>query len=79
MMALRAPFNDSKLRAISVSLATGGVEADRTIAQLRDALPEGVRLVVGGQGARGPRRGPRGIDYMASFDQFDDWIKSFDS
>lgn len=52
--------------AISVSLATGGVETDRTLGELRKELPPTVRLVVGGGGARGVRRGPRGITYVGT-------------
>lgn len=49
--------------AISVSLATGGVRTDRALAELRAALPARVRIVVGGEGARGVRRGPRSLEY----------------
>jgi len=49
--------------AISVSLATGGVRTDRALAELRAALPRDVRIVVGGEGARGVRRGPRSLEY----------------
>jgi DNA-binding transcriptional MerR regulator/methylmalonyl-CoA mutase cobalamin-binding subunit len=57
---------------ISVSLATGGVETDRALAGLRGMLPDGVRLVVGGEGARGVRRGPRGVEYA---DGLGGWIE----
>jgi DNA-binding transcriptional MerR regulator/methylmalonyl-CoA mutase cobalamin-binding subunit len=60
--------------AISVSLATGGVETDRRLAELRKLLPDEVRLVVGGAGARGVRRGPRGIEYATSLEGFRQWI-----
>lgn len=53
--------------ALSVSLATGGVETDRRLARLRVLLDDGVALIVGGAGARGVRRGPRGIEYLSSF------------
>jgi len=59
---------------ISVSLATGGVDTDRALARLREALPAGVGLVVGGAGARGARRGPRGIAYVADLTEFGAWI-----
>jgi methanogenic corrinoid protein MtbC1 len=49
--------------AISVSLATGGVRTDRALAALRAELPARVRIVVGGEGARGVRRGPRSLEY----------------
>jgi methanogenic corrinoid protein MtbC1 len=55
---------------LSVSLSTGGVATDRTIAELRELLPERVRLVVGGRGARGPRKGVPGVDYCDDFKAF---------
>ncbi len=54
----------ARVVAISVSLASGGVATDRVLADLRRVLPEDVRLVVGGRGARRGRRGPRGVDYV---------------
>jgi len=59
---------------ISVSLATGGVDTDRALARLREALPAAVGLVVGGAGARGARRGPRGIAYVGGLAEFGAWI-----
>lgn len=58
---------------ISVSLATGGVDTDRLIAELRRLLPDGMRLLVGGSGARGVRRGPRGVDYAADWPALERW------
>jgi DNA-binding transcriptional MerR regulator/methylmalonyl-CoA mutase cobalamin-binding subunit len=60
---------------ISVSLSTGGVDTDRALARLREMLPVHVRLVVGGRGARGPRRGPRGIEYTKSLKEFAAWLR----
>jgi len=60
---------------LSVSLSTGGVETDRALARLREMLPAHVRLVVGGRGARGPRRGPRGIEYTKDLKEFAAWLK----
>ncbi|MHC4973586.1 MAG: MerR family transcriptional regulator [Planctomycetota bacterium] len=60
---------------ISVSLSSGGVETDRALARLRDMLPAHVRLVVGGRGARGPRRGPRGIEYTVGLKEFAAWLR----
>lgn len=57
--------------AISVTLATGGVETDREIAALRDGLRPGIDLFVGGAGARGPRRGPRSVRYVDTFERFE--------
>ena len=59
--------------AVSVSTATGGVDTDRVIAELRRLLPEDVRLLVGGRGARGVRRGPRGVDYAADWAALERW------
>jgi len=61
---------------ISVSLATGGVETDRILAELRGLLPERVRVVVGGGGARGVRRGPRGVKYVATLRAWEDLVGS---
>ncbi|MHC5012028.1 MAG: MerR family transcriptional regulator [Planctomycetota bacterium] len=55
---------DAALVGLSISLATGGVDTDREVAALRRALPDSIRLVVGGDGARGVRRGPRGVNYV---------------
>ena len=64
--------------AIGVSLATAGVRNDRALADLRRQLPRHVRLAVGGNGARGSRRGPRGVDYLdgAHFGGFEAWLDS---
>ncbi|MCK6459051.1 MAG: cobalamin-dependent protein [Planctomycetes bacterium] len=51
---------------ISISLHTGGVESDRLLAGLRERLAPEVRLIAGGSGARGVRRGPRGIAYATT-------------
>lgn len=59
---------------VSVSLSSGGVETDRLLAELRDLLPEDVRILVGGRGARGVRRGPRGIDYAEGLDALEAWL-----
>jgi len=53
---------------IAVSLAKGGIVADRALAALRALLDPDVRLVAGGGGARGPGRGPRGVEYVDSLD-----------
>ncbi len=64
-----------KILGISVSLATGGVETDRTLAALRGTMPSDVRLVVGGEGARGVRRGPRGVEYMTQLAVWDEAMR----
>jgi methanogenic corrinoid protein MtbC1 len=61
--------------AVSVSLATGGVHTDRVLADLRRRLPGRIDLLVGGSGARGVRRGPRGVRYLASLDEIADWAR----
>ncbi len=58
--------SDAAVVGISVSLASGGVRTDRALADLRERLPSRVRLVAGGAGARGARRGPRGVLYAGS-------------
>lgn len=59
---------------VSVSLATGGVEMDRRLAALRAMLPEGVALVTGGAGTRGPRRTPRGVVHLEDLAAFEAWL-----
>ncbi|MHC4955199.1 MAG: cobalamin B12-binding domain-containing protein [Planctomycetota bacterium] len=74
-----AAETDAIAVGISVSLASGGVETDRQIANLRDHLPREVALVVGGAGARGVRRGPRGVEYFRSLRAFADWASRLQS
>lgn len=59
---------------VSISLATCGVETERTLAQLREELPAVVKLVAGGQGARRLRRGVRGVEYFATLENFAAWL-----
>lgn len=73
-IAEAAAESHAQALAVSVSLATGGVETDRALAALRGALPSEVRLVVGGRGARGIRRGPRGLEYVGSLAEFETWM-----
>lgn len=63
--------------AVSVSLATGGVETDRQLAELRSLLPASLHLVVGGEGARGIRRGPQGVIYIQSLEEWVLWLRRF--
>lgn len=60
--------------AVGVSLFTGGPQTDRELASLRAALPAEVRLLIGGRGARGVRRGPRGVEYAADLAAFERWL-----
>ena len=61
---------------VGVSLATGGVETDRQLGELRKDLDAGIHLVIGGQGARGVRRGPRGVDYIRDLDEFSAYLRT---
>jgi len=61
---------DACVVGISVSLSSGGVETDRILAALRRELPDDVRIVVGGDGARRARRGPRGGEYVDDLEQW---------
>lgn len=60
--------------AISVSLSSGGVETDRDLQELRRQLPEACELLVGGRGARGVRRGPRGVVYLQGLRDLRTWL-----
>ena len=60
---------------ISVSLNATGPAADRMLAELREALPDGQELLVGGQGARSGRRGPRGVRILDGLDAFENWVR----
>lgn len=60
---------------VGVSLATAGVRTDRVLADLRARLPEDVRLIVGGRGARGVRRGPRGIVWVKRLADFEEVLR----
>lgn len=62
--------------AVGVSAATCGSSTDRVLSDLRRQLPARVRLVVGGAQARGVRRGPRGVDYLAGGGMlaFETWL-----
>jgi methanogenic corrinoid protein MtbC1 len=67
---------ETKARAacVSVSLASAGVATDRKLGELKKTLPPGVDLLVGGKGARGVRRGPRGVRYISDVTDFEDLI-----
>lgn len=65
--------------AVSVSLAHGGVATDRVLAELRKRLPPEVRMAVGGEGMRGPRRTPPGITKIADLADIAPWVMSIDS
>jgi DNA-binding transcriptional MerR regulator/methylmalonyl-CoA mutase cobalamin-binding subunit len=73
-VSLAAQELGARAVAISVSLAQGGVETDRSLSELRRKLPADIALVVGGAGARGIRRGPRGVDFIEDFGAFERWL-----
>ncbi len=75
-IALAAEEGGADAVGLSVSLATGGIKTDRLLATLRGHLPPGVRLLVGGAGARGVRRGPQGVEYAGSWDELEAWLKA---
>jgi len=66
---------DADSVCISVSLATAGVATDRELGRLRKLIPTATPIVVGGQGARGGRRGPRGITWIEDLNAFEAWIR----
>ncbi len=80
LVEIEAAVRESGARglAIGVSLANAGVATDRKLAELRSSIPGRVRILVGGASARGVRRGPRGIDYLAEpgFAAFQRWLAS---
>ena len=61
--------------ALSVSLSSGGVLSDRRISALRKAVPDSVRVIVGGEGVRRVRRRARDIDYFLELREFDEWLR----
>ncbi len=71
IVAAAAELPDVKVVGISVALGAGGVETDRQLAGLRAKLPDDIRLIVGGEGARGVRRGPRGVEYVDDIAQWE--------
>jgi len=60
--------------AIGVSLASGGVETDRSLSKLRRGLPDGTALLVGGAGARRGRWGVRGTVYLKTMHDLANWL-----
>lgn len=64
---------------VSISLATGGVETDRRLAELRERLSPEIRLAVGGRGARGVRRALKGVDYLGELDELRRWLAELTS
>jgi DNA-binding transcriptional MerR regulator len=65
---------DATAVAIGVSLASGGVETDRMLRELRLGLPSGDALLVGGAGARRGRSGARGVVYLDSIRELASWL-----
>lgn len=54
--------------ALSVSVASGGVETDQFVARLRGKLPLSIPIFLGGRGARRVRRSPRGVAYLPDWE-----------
>ncbi|MHC4819639.1 MAG: MerR family transcriptional regulator [Planctomycetota bacterium] len=65
---------ESAAVAIGVSLASGGVETDRLLSELRRGLPDGTALLVGGAGARRGRWGARGTVYLKTLHDLANWL-----
>ena len=66
---------DAAAVAIGVSLASGGVETDRLLKEIRRGLPDGTALLVGGAGARRGRSGARGTVYLKGARDLADWLE----
>jgi MerR family transcriptional regulator, light-induced transcriptional regulator len=62
--------------AVSVSLAHGGVDADRELAELRALMADEVRLIAGGSGTRRPRRARSDIEYVEDFGEFENIVRA---
>lgn len=60
---------------VSVSLAHGTPEHARQIASLREQLPAGMPLLVGGLGARAAVRGVEGVDLMIDLQDLEEWAR----
>lgn len=73
---IAAAAREQALRTVgvSVSLSCGGVRTDALLADLRDALPAGTGLLVGGAGAHGKRRRLRGVQYCESLPKLERWL-----
>lgn len=68
---------DAAAVAIGVSLASGGVESDRSLRELRRGLPDGTALLVGGAGARRGRWGTRGTVYLKTLRDLGAWLDQY--
>jgi MerR family transcriptional regulator, light-induced transcriptional regulator len=68
----------AKTVAISVSSSGGGPSTDRELEFLRAQIPENCTLLVGGVGAKGNRRGVRGIQYLGDLQELDQWCQKAD-
>ncbi|NQU47260.1 MAG: MerR family transcriptional regulator [Planctomycetes bacterium] len=66
----------AKTVAISVSSSGGGPSTDRELEFLRAQIPENCTLLVGGAGAKGNRRGIRGIQYLGDLVELDQWCQT---
>jgi MerR family transcriptional regulator, light-induced transcriptional regulator len=64
----------ARVVGVGVSLASSGVDTDRAIADLRDAVGPNVQVLVGGNGARSGRRGPRGVHVVSELRELPGWF-----
>ncbi len=60
---------------VSVSLAHGTPEHARQIASLRERLPTGMPLLLGGLGARAAVRGVEGVELMIDLQDLEEWAR----
>ncbi|MCA8971256.1 MAG: MerR family transcriptional regulator [Planctomycetes bacterium] len=60
--------------ALSVSLASGGLQTDRAVRRLRAVLPSDVRILLGGSGARRSRRGVQGVVYLSGLRELAEYV-----
>lgn len=71
-----AAARETGVDAVLVSVALSGAgNGDRRLAELRDALPEAIRLVAGGEGVRRVRRKRRDVLWFAELAPFARWVE----
>lgn len=63
-IVLAARKTGARAVGVSVSLATGGIETDHALADLRRDLSARATILVGGRGAKRFRRGVKGVEYV---------------
>lgn len=75
-IALAAARHEARAAGLSVSLAHSGSEAGRQVQELRDLLPAGVELLVGGLGARAACRGVPSATVVARLEELGAWARA---